>query len=135
MSTTGDNPTTISDSGHGCQIEGLLGRHVFVLEATDVQREHKNIRDFLSRVKLPNKFKVDININKERQPVLPVNAISESTWFPKTGMKQLSVIMDNNEIDSDILSLLTILQAHDAFLHGEFPVLLGQQNYSVVWSH
>ena len=93
-------------------------------DPTDFQREFENIRDSLTKIKLPNHMKLlesKTGIKREDQSMY--NALAKSARFTETCLK-LTASFDETVSADDLGQLYTVLVAHMNFLQSEYTSLV-----------
>lgn len=104
---------------------------------SDVQRDYESIRDSLTRVSLPQKYKVHDSakgISKEGKPTL--NVISKCARFAEAGLKVVASLQPEGETDQsitlkkdDVQKFFTIYAAQINFLQGEYAGLVVKSTF------
>ena len=101
----------------------------------ELQRSYEIIRDSLTKVYLPEDLHVydsKSGISRECQSTLSV--LSKCSRYTETALKQLSVIVDNPEVQRsavlpDLRKLFTVLQAEVGYLQGEYTGLMVKSKF------
>lgn len=105
--------------------------------SSDILRDFDCIKDSLSRITIPNKFKVNDSprgIGKESKTALSV--LSKCARFAETGLKVIAALQPENEDDhvitihkDDIQKLFTVFAGQINYLQGEYANLVVRSTF------